>query len=462
MKKTIKTRRLGFGLVAAVCAMWMMLPSQVSAQVSQADFNALKEVVQKLSEQVQSLQQTNIIQQQTHEQDVQQLQQLQEKLAETQQIATNAEQKSIAAAAAQTQPLPREPIDETTVNHNFQILGDAEIQYAKSDGQHGAFLHADFAPIFLYRGGDNILFEAGFDTTLQNGSVPTPSDPTVNHDSGSTTSFDLSFAQLDYVVNDYVTLCAGYLLLPLGTYTERGAGWLNKIPDDPLAVDALIPGSGVGAELRGAVPLGDAGKFINYSVYGVNGPSSSDGSGAAGQLDLGGNVGLRSDGVVANLHGSPSGGARLGVFMPFKPHYDLELGISGQSGEWDDAGTHLWSAGVLDAALHLGPNFEAKGEYILTRFGSDDSGNVHQEGWFAQAGYKLAGLNLELPVINNVELVGRYDSLHDGLGTKTRRYTLGYIYYITNTLLFEGDYEFLHSNDPSQVNQFILQLSYGF
>jgi hypothetical protein len=56
-------------------------------------------------------------------------------------------------------------------------------------------------------------------------------------------------------------------LLPLGTYTERGAGWLNKIPDDPLAVDALLPGSGVGAELRGGIPVGDAGKFAQ--LFGV-------------------------------------------------------------------------------------------------------------------------------------------------------------------------------------------------
>jgi hypothetical protein len=154
----------------------------------------------------------------------------------------------------------------------------------------------------------------------------------------------------------------------------------------------------------------------------------------------------------------------LGLFLPFpyKPHYDLELGVSGQSGVWDDAGNHLWSAGVLDAALHLGPNFEARGEYILTRFGSDDLGQVNQDGWFLQASYKLAGLNLELPVINDTELVGRYDYLQDGLGTRTRRYTAGLIYYITNTLLFEGDYEFLNSTDPTQTNQLLLQLSLGF
>ena len=444
-----------FGLLTTICAVGMVLPPRAAAQVSLVDFNALKEAVQKLSEQVQSLQQTNVVREQIHEKDVQKIQQLEEKLAETQQIATNAEQKSI--EAAQAQPLSRQPIDEATVNHNFMILGDAEFQYTKSAGQHGGFVQADFAPIFLYRGGDNILFEAGFDTTLQNGQN---GDGT--HDSGSSTSFDLSFAQLDYVMNDYMTLCAGDLLLPLGTYTERGAGWLNKMPDDPLAVDALIPGSGIGAELQGGVPLGDAGKLFNYSVYAVNGPSSMDGSGSAGQLDLGGNVGVRSDGMTANLHGHPTGGARLAVFLPFKPHYDLEVGISGLTGEWDDAGSHLYTAGVFDAALHLGPSFEAKGEYIVSRYGSDDMGLIRQQGWFVQAGYKLAGLNLEIPVINNLELVGRFDSLHDGFGTSTQRYTAGFIYYFTNTLLFEGDYEFLHSNDPAQVGQLILQLSYGF
>ena len=215
--------------------------------------------------------------------------------------------------------------------------------------------------------------------------------------------------------------------------------------------------------------MGDAGKFLNYSLYAVNGPGSADGSGNAGMLDLGGNVGVRSDGAVANLHGNPSGGARLSVFMPFKPRYDLELGISGQAGEWDDAGNHLYTAGVFDAALHLGPSFETKGEYIMTRFGSDDLGNIGQQGWFVQAGYKLAGLNLELPVINNLELVGRYDSLHNAYDSgnntfdfSTKRYTAGFIYYFTSTLLLEGDYEFIHSNDPSQIGQFILQLSYGF
>src|ERR1035441_5928362 len=140
MKKTMKTRRLMLGLMATICAMGMALPPLAMAQVSLVDFDALKETVRKLVEQVQSLQQTNVIREQIHEKDVQKIGQLEEKLAETQQIATNAEQKSIEAAQAEAQPPTREPIDEATVNHNFQILGDAEFQYAKAAGQHWKFM----------------------------------------------------------------------------------------------------------------------------------------------------------------------------------------------------------------------------------------------------------------------------------------------------------------------------------
>ena len=252
------------------------------------------------------------------------------------------------------------------------------------------------------------------------------------------------------------------MLLPLGTYSERSAGWLNKVPDDPLP-RSLVPGSGVGVQLRGSVPIGTSGQSLAYSVYGANGPSSSDGTANHDQLDLGGNVGLKSDGTSGNLHGSPSGGGRIGWFYPWKPHYDLELGISGQTGPWNDADNRLWSAAVFDAALHVGPNVEVKGEYIHNWVQTDDIGTMNQHGWWIQAGYKLAGLGLEWPVINNVELIGRYDEINDGFSTKAERFTPGFIYYITNTLLFEGDYEFAESANPDfDHNRLVFQLSYGF
>ena len=340
----------------------------------------------------------------------------------------------------------------------------------KVAGQHSAFTLADFAPIFLYRAGDNVLFEAGFDIRLQNGAVTLANGNTGNR--GVETSIDLSFATLDYLFNDYVTIVAGDMLLPLGTYSERSAGWLNKIPDDPLP-RSVLPASGVGLQLRGAIPIGQAGQLVSYSLYGANGPGSVDGSGNATFVDSSGNVlpnldfgnvGIQSNGNTGNLHASPSGGGRLGWFFPLKPHYDLELGVSGQSGPWNDAGNRLWSAAVVDAALHISPYFEAKGEYINTWVQTEDRGTIEPGGWWVQAGYKLAGLNLNLPLINNLELVGRYDTTNDGLGTRTDRETIGYVYYLTNTLWFEGDYEFLQSRGPNALpsNKWVFQLSYGF
>jgi hypothetical protein len=467
----MKKHSLLYGLLAASCALGTALPRQAFAEVSDEDFKAVKNMLLELSQKVKNLEQAHDRDQQLHQQDQQKIDQLQQVLGQTQQLATNAVQKAEAASqATAAQSLAAGP----SATHAFQVVGDAETVFGRISGQHSAFAFADFAPIFLYRANENILFEAGFDFTLANNAPAS---------GGTAYGFDLSFATLDYVFNDYVTVLAGNLLLPLGTYTERGAGWLNKIPDNPLP-RGLLPNNGAGLQLRGAVPLGGNGQMLTYSVYGVNGPSSVDGTGNSGSLDLGGNVGILSGATsfprqygyglpgtsfsaVGNLHSDPSGGGRVGWFYPWKPHYDVELGLSGQSGEWNDLGG-IWSAVVADAAVHIGPAIEVKGEYINTWVGTTDLGNIRPNGWWVQGGYKLSGLGLELPVVNNVELVGRYDQSNDGLvpATNAERYTAGFVYYFSNTLLFEGDYEWLHSSGPNaQVfpsNELLFQISYGF
>ncbi len=466
MKNNFNTanRRI-LGSAAACFILGLAFTPSASAVVSDEDFNALKSMVQQMNQQMEDLKKT-------HDQDQQQIQVLKQQVGDTQNLATNAVQKADAVALAQATP-PRNAL------HNFTMVGDAEIQYAKTFGNntHGGFMLADFAPIFLYQANDRILFEAGFDVTVNNNSADgsyyhSPST-TYTHDSGSSTALSMSFGQLDYIVNDYVTFVGGYMLLPLGTYSERTAGWLNKIPDDPLGVE-FLPGAGAGVQLRGAVPVGESGQSFTYAVFCANGPSSVDGTGNAytydnggnkiSNLDLGGNVGIQSSGDSGNLHGSPSGGGRVGWFVPWGTHKDLELGLSGQSGVWDDAGNYNWSACVLDASLHLGPNVELKGEYIRSWYGTADAGTVRTWALWSQAGYKLAGLNLDMPVISDIELIGRYDQENDGLNTKTDRYTVGYVYYLTNTLLFEGDYEFIHSTGPNALppNFLVFQVSYGF
>ncbi len=476
----MKTRSWIGGILTVGCALGLAWPRLAPAAVSDEEFNALKEMVRKLNEKVQQMEQGREADRQTHEQDQKlheqdqkQIQQLMQQMAETQKTAGEAQQK--AEAASKVEPVHPVP-PGATARHNFTMAGDAEVVFGKTQGQHSGFGLADFAPIFLFRANDNILFEAGFDFTLANNAPGT---------SGTTYNFDLSFATIDYLLHDYVTLVAGQMLLPLGTYSERSAGWLNKFPDNPLP-RGLVPGNGLGAQLRGAIPLGGRGQMITYSVYGANGPSSVDGSGRSDALDLSGNVGFLASTTtkpppygmslysgtttfsgLGNLHANPSGGGRLGWFYPLKPHYDLELGLSGQSGEWNDLGQN-WSALVVDAALHLGPNVEVKGEYLNTWVDTSDLGTIRPNGWWIQAGYKLAGLGLDWPVINNVELVGRYDTTSDGLAPRTAidRYTAGFVYYFSNTLWLEGDYEWMRGSGPNAYlvpsSAFLFQLSYGF
>ncbi|MEP6673355.1 MAG: hypothetical protein ABJF10_29670 [Chthoniobacter sp.] len=417
--------------------------------MSDEDFNALKEAVQKLTEKVQTLEGV-------HEEDQAKIRDLQSKhdeapLPAAQQVP---DAKQFVPPSTGLEAPAATDLGGPLATHSFTIVGDAEVQFAKIAHKHGAFAFADFAPIFLFRANENILFEAGFDFVLQNNAPG---------GSGYTTTVNLSFATIDYLLNDYVTVTGGNMLLPLGTYSERSAGWLNKIPDNPMVRD-ILPGTGVGAQLRGAIPVGDKGSSVTYSAFAVNGPGSVDGTGNAGQLDTGGNVGLTLAGDTANLHGGMGWGGRIAFFHPWKAQHDLEVGISGMSSSWDDAGRRQYTAGVVDLAMHLGPSVEIKGEYVHTWVETDDLGTIKPNGWWVQAGYKLSGMLPDVPYLNNVELMGRYDTLSDAMGTRTNRGTVGAVYYLSNTLWLEGDYEWTgnHGPNPAPSNSLIFQLSYGF
>ena len=161
----MKQPSLIYAVALAACAVGISLPPSARAAVSDEDFNALKNAVQELNEKVKKLEQVHEQDQQTHQQDQQKAQQLQQQLDQTQQLATNAVQKAEAATQVQpVHPLPPGP----PATHQFQVAGDAEVLFGHMPNQHNAFAFADFAPIFLFRANDNILFEAGFDFTMAN------------------------------------------------------------------------------------------------------------------------------------------------------------------------------------------------------------------------------------------------------------------------------------------------------
>jgi regulator of replication initiation timing len=135
---------------AAGCAMGLLLPPRAAAAVSDDDFNALKNQVQQLNDQVQELKREHQQDGITHNEDQMKIQQMQQQLGETQVLATNAVQKAEAAARLQ----PTKPVaGGMSALHNFSMVGDAEVQFGKTEGSHSGFMLADFAPIFCSRRG---------------------------------------------------------------------------------------------------------------------------------------------------------------------------------------------------------------------------------------------------------------------------------------------------------------------
>jgi len=424
-----------------------------------------------LQKEVQSLEQE-------HQQDQAEIQALKDQQGQTEQKTEEIKKTADKAVevASQVQPAMQSVNTEVKVpveNHNFVLAGDAEFQYTNQGGgnkSHGSYGLADFAPVFLYRANDKVLFEAGFDTSIDNSSITlqSPNNGATSGNSGYSTTFNLTFATIDYLFNDYATLVAGEMLLPLGTYSERGAGWLNKLPDDPMSRSLLI-GTGVGAQVRGSKAIGNNGSMVTYAVYSANGGHTIDGTSSSTTFDGANTIqNFDTSGNRTNMNRTPSEGGRIGWFYPWKPHYDIELGLSGQTGEWNTDGK-LWQAGVIDAAVHVSPYFETKGEYIYTGQETTDLGTIHPQGWWLQSGFKMSFFNWDVPLIPSTELVFRYDTVNYGIGDLTstpknaRRFQPGIVYYITNTLWLEGSYEKIFYGDgvPSD-NQWIAQLSYGF
>src|SRR6266436_4697541 len=206
-----------FGALTLACLAGSHLTAH-GAAVTDEEFKALKDLVIQQGRRLDQLEQGHERDQKTieqnqkvHEQDQRELQNLKQQILDTQKTASEAQQK--AEVSSQVQPVhPLPPVPSAT--HNFTVVGDAEVQFGKVDGSHSAFALADFAPIFLFRARDNILFEAGLDINLQNTSAPT--SPATSHDSGSSASVNLSFATLDYLFSDYSTFVGGLMLLPLG------------------------------------------------------------------------------------------------------------------------------------------------------------------------------------------------------------------------------------------------------
>lgn len=133
-----------------------------------------------------------------------------------------------------------------------------------ADGSFGAL----FVPIFHYQLSDRLHLTGEVEFDLR------------QHEA----AIDVEYAQIDFLMTDYLTITAGKFLLPFNTFSERThPSWINKLPTLPPIYKMHGGGGGIipilsdtGVQLSGGIRLpgllGQEGSGINYGFYVTNGP----------------------------------------------------------------------------------------------------------------------------------------------------------------------------------------------
>ena len=311
--------------------------------------------------------------------------------------------------------------------------GHTGFEYMDSgDETESTFLGAAFAPIFLYKHSDRLMFEAELEFVLEGNELET----------------GLEYADVMYVLNKNMIARAGKFLLPFGTFMERlHPAWINRLPNTPLGYghDGIAPSSGIGVELRGAFDLG--GPTLNYSVYATNGPRLKDGSEEPEEAGM-----LLFQNYEDNNLGKAYGG-RLGL-LPFSDS-SIELGFSAyttantgqEDSEYEDVGAFLFAldfslvkqisglGGIVDVKAQYNNSNVDNATYFELEDGVEEeySFDNQSNSFYGQLSYRPTMASSDF--VKKLEFVGRYSDFNAPEGAeweeKSVQYAFGLNYWLS-------------------------------
>lgn len=301
------------------------------------------------------------------------------------------------------------------------------------DEKESSYVGSAFAPIFLFKHSDKLMFEAELEFGLENNEL----------------EIGLEYADAMYVLNKHMTVRGGKFLLPFGTFMERlHPAWINRLPTRPLGFghDGIAPASGIGVELRGAFDLG--GPSLNYSVYSTNGPRLKDGSEEPEEAGMLAFVNYEDNNT------SKAFGGRFGL-LPFADS-STEIGFSAYStsgtgerdSEYEDVGAFLYAldfafvkqipaiSGIVDIKSQYNSSNVDTATYIeVLEDGSEEvySFDNQSNSFYGQLSYRPTMADLDF--LKQLELVGRYSNFNAPQGAKweekTTQYAFGLNYWLT-------------------------------
>ena len=354
----------------------------------------------------------------------------------------------------------------------LSIYGTLVAGYELFPSQKGAgrFVFDGFETIFLMQLNDRILLEAQLEYGLE--------------------GVELGYGQMDYIVNDWLTVVAGRYLTPIGFFNERlHAAWINKLPDFPLMQRQVSPGDSSlnGLQLRGAKYLFGSPVKMEYALFVANGLGIPE-----NELTPLANLNELKETTTRGNDAIAFGG-RVGFWVP-------ELGFNcGASTLFNrayrsDAGPFISLWGI-DAGYHKG-NWDIRFEYAnmfqksppLPLEEGVEGGEegvapanplrIRRRGFYAQVAYRP--YDAPSRILSNTEFVFRYSRARFGgfdqnaleldefaspvdAPVDRNQYTIGLNYYFAPSLVIKFAYEINREQGMNlRDNVFLTQLAWGF
>lgn len=355
---------------------------------------------------------------------------------------------------------------------DFLLTGYGFTSAEDADGRASSF-EVGFNPILLWKLDDNLLFESELEFELEDGE----------------TVVELEYAQILFVLNDYVTVGAGKFLSPNNSFMERfHPAWINKLPDMPFGMSGhggvqLLASTQIGVQGRGGIRVGTS-KFV-YAVYISNGPALNveDGHDDAGGVVEGSGQGHGAAAVgtlnfanTSDNNGNKAFGGRIAIL----PIPQLEVGYGMETAEVSNETGDLAGVRSLNNVVDLtyvgdiSPlkgRIDIRGQYMWLDIDNPDKHPLEFEnasnGGYVQIAYQP--YHIGNAFVGNVEIVARYDRLDLPSGAPVNvdqeRITFGVNYWLSASSVLKFAFESITSeqdNEEKTESKLLAQFALGF
>lgn len=344
-------------------------------------------------------------------------------------------------------------------SHTFVVAGYGTAGWRTvQDGGVNSFF-GSLSPLLLFQFGERLLFEAELEFEIEDGVTQT----------------GLEYAQVDYFLNDNLTLVAGKFLVPFGVFGERlHPTWINRSATNPPIYghaqgihQPLLPiMADFGAMLRGSWALGGgrsliASAFVTQGPFAEAGHDEAEAEPAETMQPVAPRLEFAFGEETTDLSDDKMVGGRIGwVAAPA-----FEVDVSGMTGEYNEHGARLDALNLSAEVRAAGA--ELRGELVGVWYDveAESEGEAIEEvvrtvrtgGFYVQASRRFGRWE---PVLRWTKA---FDATGDGLISTDgyRQFSLGLDYWLSPSIAIMAGYEINDANEAAP-DRFVIHWSFGF